>query len=324
MNILIIGGSNFIGWWLVELLGRTDHSVTVINRGNHERPYPSNVTHHSADRNDFNAMAEAVGNTVYDVAFDMCGFVESDMEHTVALFGEHTKKYVFISTAATYLEPLILPITEGHPQGVHGAWGKYGSDKLACEQVLLSAYEESGFPAIIVRPSYVYGVGNVVEHETFLFDRISKGRTILIPGDGEAVIQLGEVSDLCRALLSIAETPKGFGQCYNISGNELVTLKSLVALVAKIVGKNYKTIHTSPKDYGMTDRDIFPFDNCTYFTTSDKFSKDFGWSPVVSLTDGLTGAYNEWLNSADQLKTDYEHEDTVLAKLLGRKEVHTQ
>lgn len=314
MKILIIGGSNFIGWRFVESLGKTNHSVTVINRGHHKRAYPDNVTHHIADRNDSDKMATAIGNDNFDAVFDMCGFVKGDMQQTVKLFAGRTKKYVFISTAATYLEPLVLPITEDHPRGTHGVWGKYGNGKLACEQILLAAYEQSGFPAVIIRPSYVYGIGNTIDRESFLFDRIIKGRTILIPGDGEAVIQLGEVSDLCRALLSIAETPKGLGECYNISSNDLVTLKSLIAVVAKIVGKDYKTILVNPKDYGMTDRGIFPFDNSTYFTTSDKFSNDFGWSPAISLTDGLTAAYNEWLHSSDRIRTNYENEDAVLAK----------
>jgi len=315
MNILIIGGSNFIGWRFVELLGTTTHQVTVINRGNHQKTYPGNVTHRTADRNDFHQMKSAIGDTMYDAVFDMCGFAESDMQHTIKLFSGRTKKYVFISSAATYLEPLVLPIIEEHPQGAHSIWGKYGNGKLACERVLLTAHEKSGFPAVIVRPSYVYGIGNTIDRETFLFDRITKGRTILIPGDGQAVIQLGEVSHLCLALLNIADTPEDFSGGYNISGDDLITLNSLVALVAKIVGKSYKTLHVNPKDYGLGDRDIFPFDNCTYFTTNDKYAHDFGWITPVSLVDGLTAAYTEWLHSPDRLGTSYENEDAVLAKL---------
>lgn len=248
----------------------------------------------------------------------MCGFVESDMKHILKLFANRTKKYVFISTAATYLEPLVMPIAEDYAQGAHGVWGKYGSGKLACEQVLLSAHKNSDFPAVIVRPSYVYGIGNTIDRETFLFDRVSKGRTILVPGGGEAVVQLGEVADLCKALLMIAETPKAYGECYNISGKELITLHSLIRLVAKIIGKDFKTISVNPKDYGMTDRDIFPFDNVSYFTTSEKFSRDFGWSPAVSLVEGLKAAYDEWLSSSHKLPTSYEKEDIVLVQ---RKQV---
>lgn len=315
MNILIIGGSKFIGWRLVELLGKTKHNITVINRGNHTRKYPSNVTHHVADRNDYDKMSAAIGNTPYDVVFDMCGFVENDMKHTAKLFTGRTKKYVFISTAATYLEPLVMPLAEDNAQGVHGVWGQYGSGKLDCERILLSAYKDSGFPSVIVRPSYVYGIGNSIDRETFLFDRIAQKRTILVPEVGEAVIQLGEVTDLCRALLAIAETPKGIGESYNVSGNELVTLNSLVRLVAKIVGLEANTRFVNPKDYGMTDRDIFPFDNVTYFTNCEKFTRDFGWSPVVSLLDGLTASYNEWLGSSDRPPSNCAKEDFVLAKM---------
>lgn len=315
MNILVIGGSKFIGWRLVELLGKTQHTVTVINRGNYPRKYPANVTHHVADRNNYEQMLAIVKTATYDVVFDMCGYVENDMKYVARLFTARTMKYVFISTAATYLEPLEMPIAEDYAQGVHGVWGGYGNGKLACEKVLLSAYKKNGFPAVIVRPSYVYGVGNTIDRETFLFDRITKGRTILVPSDGEAVIQHGEVTDLCRTLLAIAEMPKGVGECYNISGQELVTLNGLVRLVAKVVGKDAKITFVTPKDYGMADRDIFPFDNVSYFTTSEKFSKDFGWSPAVSLIDGLTAAYNEWLHAADRLPTNYEHEDSILAQL---------
>jgi len=315
MNILIIGGSKFIGWRFVELLGKTGHSVTVVNRGNHQRTYPDNVKQRTADRNDYDQMVTAMGNVTYDTVFDMCGYIESDMQHTVKLFGSRTKKYVFISTAATYLEPLVLPIIEDHQQGAHGIWGAYGSGKLACERVLLTAQKASGFPMVIVRPSYVYGVGNTHDRETFLFDRITKRRTILIPGDGQAVIQLGEVSDLCQALLRIAEAANGIGECYNVSGNELVTLESLIALVAKIMGKDYESLYVNPGDYALTDRGIFPFDNCTYFTKSDKFSKDFGWVPTVSLVDGLTAAYNEWLQAPSRIETHYDNEDLILAQI---------
>lgn len=314
MNILVIGGSNFIGWRFVKILGTTSHTVTVINRGNHKRVYPGNITHRTADRNDYDEMLAAIGDTTYDAVFDMCGFVESDMQHIVKLFAKRAKKYVFISSAATYIEPLEMPIAEDYAQGSHHVWGKYGSGKLACERVLLKAHKQAGFPAVIVRPSYVYGIGNNIDRETFLFDRITKGRAILIPGDGQAVLQLGEVSDLCHGLLCIAEAAKGYGECYNISGGQIITLDGLVALVAQIMGKRYTFAHVQPKDYGMTDRHVFPFDNVSYVTNCRKFTNDFGWAPEVLLAEGLSAAYKEWLHSPDRPKTSYDNEDIVLAK----------
>jgi nucleoside-diphosphate-sugar epimerase len=315
MNILVIGGSSFIGWRLVNVLSSSGHSVTVINRGNHRRTYPSNVVHKVADRHDESHLAAALGNLRFDVAFDMCGFTEGDMPPVMRSLDGRVGKYVFISTAATYVEPLVMPIPEEFTQGVHGIWGQYGAGKLACERALLSAFEQTRFPSVVVRPSYVYGIGNSINRETFLFDRISKGRTILVPSDGEAVIQLGEVGDLCQALLLLAEKPGGSGECYNVSGAELITLKALVRLVASIMGSEYEIMTVEPKRYGFTDRELFPFDNSSYFTSSRKFSEEFGWYPKVSLRDGLEAAYVAWRNSSDRLPTSYDKEDSVLTSI---------
>ncbi len=318
MNILIIGGSNFIGWMLVELLGQTSHTVTVVNRGNHPRHYPDNATNIVCDRHDSANFSTVIKSAKFDVVYDMCAFVGDDVQTTINLFSAQPGKYIFISTAATYLETQELPITENHAQGIHGIWGKYGGGKLDCELVLLSAYANTGFPAVVVRPSYVYGVGNTLDRETFLFDRISKGRKILVPEGGEAVIQLGEVSDLCRALLVLGERAGSVGSCYNISGNELITLMGLVSLVAAIMGKSYQTVSVNPKKYGMSDRDVFPFDNSTYYTSCEKFSAEFQWIPQVNLRQGLTQAYENWLSSSDRIPTKYEKEDLVLADSEGR------
>ncbi|MEK7167031.1 MAG: NAD-dependent epimerase/dehydratase family protein [Patescibacteria group bacterium] len=319
MNILIIGGSNFIGWRFVGFLEEDEHTITVINRGNRQRQYPSNIRHIISDRNDRERIKKIIEGQFYDVVYDMCASNGDDMKYTVDLFNGKTQKYVFISSAASYLEPSILPIAEDYKQGIHAIWGRYGGGKLECETILMDAYKNIGFPSVIIRPSYVYGIGNTIDRETFLFDRISKGRPILIPGDGDSVIQLGEVSDLCEALLVLGKSTKGTGECYNVSGNEYVTLNSLVSIVASIVKKDYKTISIFPAKYEMKDRDIFPFDNCTYFTSCKKFSEEFHWEPKVTLIEGLQSAYLDWVNSLERLATKYKNEDIVLADLSARQ-----
>lgn len=315
MNILVIGGSKFIGWALVQQLDKLSHDITVINRGNIERRYGKHIRHVAADRNNYDHMQDALGENTYDVVFDMCGFTAPDMQHTLKLLAGRTKRYVFISTAAIYLEPSTLPLTEHSPQGSHGVWGAYGSGKLDCEKLLFSAFKDTGFPVTIIRPSYVYGIGNVIDRETFLFDRISKGRTILMPGDGQAVIQLGDVADLCDALVKVADSKAGIGEAYNVSGDEYVTLNSLVRLSSQIVGKPVKITHVAPSKYRMADRDIFPFDNVTYFTSTQKFRQAFDWNPKTSLQEGLTNAYAAWANSDSKLPTSYRNEDAVLSAI---------
>lgn len=318
MNVLLIGGSNFIGWRLLKSLESEEHRVTVINRGNVDREYPSNAEHIVSDRRDEAMMRSAIGSKEFDVVYDMCGFSVDDMTPVLRVLDGRVGKYVYVSTAAVYVEPLVMPIGESYPQGPHPRWAAYGSAKLSCEEALRTVHQSSGFPYLVVRPSYVYGAGNTINRECFLFDRISKARPILIPGGGEAVIQLGEVADLCGALLLAGQGPAGCGEAYNVSGSELVTLRALVRLAQEVVGRETELVSVGPAEFGFTDRDLFPFDNSSYFTSSEKFASQFGWSQGITLREGLEAAYEEWLRFPTRIPQDYEKEESVLLAL-GRR-----
>ncbi len=62
---------------------------------------------------------------------------------------------MFISSASAYQKPVgRLPITESTP--LHNPYWQNSRDKIACEDLLVSAHRSSGFPATIVRPSHTY------------------------------------------------------------------------------------------------------------------------------------------------------------------------
>ena len=308
MKVLVIGGSNFIGWRLVKLLAKEGINIVVYNRGNHQRDYPKNATHVIGDRSDISNLKELVLNNMFDVVFDMCAFRAEQVIDLLPVFSGRIKRYVFISSAAGYLDNQILPLTEDAQCGFHHQWGPYGSGKFSCDKAILAAYSEYKLPVTIVRPSYVYGLENPIDREALLFDRISKGLPILIPYSGEGVIQLGNVDDLCDALLTMIRSKRGIGEIFNISGTEYITLNGLVALIAQIVGKEPKVYHVRPDEMGFTQRQLFPFENNTYFTSIQKFCDTFSWTPKKNLRQGLEEAYFAWRQSGRDIKTNLEFE----------------
>lgn len=315
MKVLVIGGSNFIGWRLVKLLSQNNTQIVVYNRGNHDRIYPEGVTHIIGDRNDIAHLKAIAMQYRFDVVFDMCAFNVDQIKELIPVFHGHINRYVFISSAAGYLDNQVLPLPETAQCGAHPQWGSYGSGKYSCDQVLLDAYMETGFPVTVVRPSYVYGPENPIDRETLLFDRITRGLPVLIPYSGEGVIQLGYVDDLCNALYLIASSDKGIGEVYNISGNEYITLNGLVALISDIIGKTTKVYHVRPEELGFAQRQLFPFENNTYFTSIEKFQNAFDWSPQISLRCGLTDAYLSWKNATVKICTNTENEEKAIALL---------
>ena len=313
MKILVIGGSNFIGWRLLNKLSQNDYGeITVVNRGNRDREYPRGVKHIIADRSDLKSMHKVVDDTFFDVVFDMCAFKQYQAEEMVSLFSNRVGRYVFISSAAAYLDNQILPLTENSCCGYHPQWGAYGSAKYDCERVFMDAHKSINFPVTIIRPSYVYGEGNTIDRETLLFDRIYKEMPIFIPNSGYGVIQLGHVDDLCDALETLINTNKGIGEVYNVSGEEYITLNGLVDIISQIVKKNVTTIPVQPEALGFTQRQIFPFENNTYFTSIEKFKSTFNWAPKVTLIDGLTNAFEIWKSGRSPIKTNYDNEKKLL------------
>jgi nucleoside-diphosphate-sugar epimerase len=68
---------------------------------------------------------------------------------------------VFISTASAYqTPPSRLPVTESTP--LRNPYWQYSRDKIACEDLLVAEYRDSGFPATIVRPSHTYDATKTV------------------------------------------------------------------------------------------------------------------------------------------------------------------
>lgn len=319
MKILILGGSYFIGWnLLLSSAENKRNEIWVINRATRKRQYPVNVTHIKCDRSDSKKMIESVKDKFFDVIYDLCAVKREDSEGACKIFAKKTKHFIHISSPAVYLPSESFPIKETFSVGRHPVWGEYGQNKLNTEEVLMKAHQSSDFPVTIVRPSYVYGTCNNIPREKFLFDRIQQDRPILLPNGGDAIIQLGHVKDLVHALILIANHPKrSIGEIYNISNNEYITLRGLTMLVGKIMGKKVNIISVDTKRMCIPDRDIFPFDNETYFTDIKKVKKHLNFDSMYTLEKGFTEEYLFWKDSEKEV-VDFTKENKIL-KILGAK-----
>ncbi len=87
---------------------------------------------------------------------DWIAFTPEQVERDVALFSGRTRQYIFISSASAYQKPPShYLITESTP--LANPYWEYSRNKIACEDRLMRAFREGGFPITIVRPSLTYG-----------------------------------------------------------------------------------------------------------------------------------------------------------------------
>ncbi len=144
---------------------------------------------------------------------------------------------MFASSTVIYAPTDLLPITEDHPLDRSDRQNDYGRNKILCEEILLREHRERGFPATIAAFSMVFGPNNIIpDREQRMFVRLSRGRPVLIPGDGTTLSQIGHVDDEARALRMMAGRSVTFGRRYNLTGGDQWSDEGYVDTFARVVG----------------------------------------------------------------------------------------
>ncbi len=237
MKVLVVGGSQFNGFALVQELARRGHDVTVLNRGRTDAPFPEGIRRVTADRTDRERMAEALQGEEFDCVHDMCAYHPEDVELMVDLLRGRVGHYVFVSSTVIYARSTLLPIIETSPVDRGAQQIEYGLHKLLCEDRLLEEFASSGFPATTVALSMVMGPRNIVpDREQRMFVRLLRGRPVLVLGRGTALGQIGDVDDQAEALCDVMGQPVTFGQRYNLSGGQYFSDEGYVDVFAEVVG----------------------------------------------------------------------------------------
>jgi nucleoside-diphosphate-sugar epimerase len=259
---LVLGGSVFVGRHLVELLVAEGHEVSVLNRGKTPSELPEGVGRLTADRTDLVAMKEALGDSEWDVVFDVSGFVMAaggvDVEGLVDLFEGRSGRYVYTSSIMAYDQSLlgIMPWTEDMPTNPTGV-ATYGGFKAVVEAALLARHAERGLPVTVVRPAAIYGPdNNIYDMETPMWLRLLQRRPIFLPHSGLVTVSYGHVDDLCRAMLDLSGSPAAVGEVFNIS-TDAVTTRRYVEVLAGIVGVEPVVVEISDAELAELARPPF-------------------------------------------------------------------
>ncbi|XP_052298524.1 chloroplast stem-loop binding protein of 41 kDa b, chloroplastic isoform X5 [Citrus sinensis] len=196
-NILIMGGTRFIGVFLSRLLVKEGHQVTLFTRGKapiaQQLPgesdqefaeFSSKILHLKGDRKDYDFVKSSLSAKGFDVVYDINGREADEVEPILDAL-PNLEQFIYCSSAGVYLKSDLLPHCETDtvdPKSRH-------KGKLNTESVL----ESKGVNWTSLRPVYIYGPLNYNPVEEWFFHRLKAGRPIPIPGSGIQVTQLGHV-----------------------------------------------------------------------------------------------------------------------------------
>ena len=184
----------------------------------------------------------------FDVVVDWIAFTPDDIERDIRLFSGKTDQFIFISSASAYQKPpQHYIITEETP--MENPFWQFSRDKIACEEMLMRAYREDGFPVTIVRPSLTYGPSqlplctNSWGYPYTMIDRMKRGEKVVIPGDGTSLWVFTWNADFAVGFLGLFGNEDAIGEAFHITSDEVLTWNQAYEEVGRALGVEPDVVH---------------------------------------------------------------------------------
>lgn len=297
MKVAIFGGGGFIGSTIADRLLLDGHSIRIFERPRvaayRQFSACEDVTWIGGDLSSVHDVADAIKgvdavihlvsttlpkNSNDDPIYDVQSNVVATLQLLNAMVANNVFKLVFISSGGTvYGTPKYLPVDEVHPTE---PLVSYGVTKLMIEKYLQIYQKQHGIRSVVLRVANPYGERQRIETAqgavgVFLYRALS-GLSLDIWGDGSVTRDYIHVSDVAEAFV-LALKYKGDKHCFNISSGVGIRLNELVAILENTLGKTI--------DVRYLPRRVF--DVPTNVLTNKLAFEELGWTPSISMKDGL-------------------------------------
>ncbi|MFT7462314.1 MAG: 2'-hydroxyisoflavone reductase [Pseudohongiellaceae bacterium] len=217
MQILILGGTVFLGRHLVDAALAAGHQVTLFNRG---RSGPGLYPQCERLVGDRDGDLAALEGHNFDAVIDTSGYLPKQVELTAQLLADKVDRYVFLSSGSVYAEPVPLGADESAAIASLGdlpddelSGESYGALKALCEQAA-----EKFMPGRVlsVRAGLIVGPYDKSERYTYWPRRVAQGGEILAPGPQSRQVQYIDARDLASWVMTCLAN--GTAGTFNVAG----------------------------------------------------------------------------------------------------------
>jgi len=298
MNILITGGTGFIGSHVVRLLLDDGHKVTILDNlvsssKDSVDPKANLIIGDIADTKKSMEALKGIDAVIHMAGLiivpesveDPIKYVKNNVIGTVSLLESmrkaKVKKIIFSSSACVYGTPEKLPIKENAP--VHPD-NPYGASKASIETYLQTYNAIFGFDSTILRYFNPYGPGENHQPETHAIPNFIKAtlkkKSIPLYWKGEQIRDFIYIEDLAQAHIDVLNLSGH--QIFNVGTETGVKVKDVIDEIFKIVG-----FRVGVDNLGKRSGDV-----AANYASSEKLQKAVGWRAKVSLPEGLKRTIN--------------------------------
>jgi nucleoside-diphosphate-sugar epimerase len=247
VQILVLGGTSFVGRAIVDDALRTGFGVTLFSRGKTGRELFAGLPRLAGDRDTGDYAALRDGH--WDAVVDVSGYVPRHVGQAMDALGDRAGRYLFISSHAVYQQAGVGPgSTEDTPRrpavrDTEELTGEtYGPLKVACEDDVTGRY---GDRATIVRPGKVGGPHDNQDSLTYWVRRAASGGRVALPADPDQPIQVIDSRDLARLVVQLLADDRP-GAFHAVGPAGPTTLAGLIRTCALAVGTEVELVPVPP------------------------------------------------------------------------------
>jgi 2'-hydroxyisoflavone reductase len=204
LNILLLGGTRFLGIHVTELALARGHSVTMFNRGRTRSDLFPQVEKLLGDRD---GNLGALKDRKWDAVIDTSGYVPRHVRLSAELLAPNVQQYLFISTIGLYADfskanDEDSPVAKVDDEQREDWENAYGPLKALCEKAAATAMPGR---TTMVRPGLIVGPEDSTDRFTFWPARAAQGGEMIAPGDPAVPYQLIDARDLAAFCLDAIE-----------------------------------------------------------------------------------------------------------------------
>jgi len=192
-------------------------------------------------------------------------------------------KVVYAGTRGQYGRPVETPVREDHPMRPTDI---YGVNKAAAEQYHFLYKEICGLRSVSLRINNTYGPRHQMKHAKYgtlnwLIRLAMEEKEIKVYGDGSQLRDYNYVDGVTEAFLLVGASNEADGGAFNLGGGEPIRFLDLVMAIIETVGSgSYECVPWPQERLVIEVGD--------YVADYSKISRLLGWTPKVSLAEGLT------------------------------------
>lgn len=249
MQVLVLGGSGYVGHRLTERLVARGDEVTVVSRGILKPAILGSVEHIRVDRKDRRAFEAAFRDRRFDAVMDNIAYELADAESSIRAFRGRIGQYLYTSTMAVYDgSKMVRPVRESddvvahllteaevtnsalHPDPARAL--TYTNGKRQVETAFQGASQD--FPYTALRAPIVVGPDDRTRRIWWFVQRILDGGPLIYPDWGYGrVFQVVYADDLADAFLLALGNPAAYNKAFNIAQADILSPETWVESLAK-------------------------------------------------------------------------------------------